>query len=198
MKTTLLLCLVVALTGCSTPNPSATPAPGSGPFKAMDSPIIISDGSTHLRHKGANADFQITDSGAFVEAIVNDAGFQVGKGESVKGVLAAVCPADFQKPLVQGWKMQVFDNSNTLVMTLTTSNSPSPEVDTTFSVSNVFTSADGSGDTATNAGPGSDVGTAPNVNNFTSAIFTNGGGGSPETITCNSSPCKLKIRYNHP
>ena len=62
MKIAFLLCLIILLTGC--------PKRDVRRLKfANDSPIIISDGSTHLRRKGANADLQISDDGTYVKAI---------------------------------------------------------------------------------------------------------------------------------
>jgi hypothetical protein len=83
MRITLLLCMIALLTGCPKPQSSPPPieaekapaaAPPHPPTKAsppeagMDSPIIISDGSTHLRYKT----FQ-TDSGDSI--FIQDSGY---------------------------------------------------------------------------------------------------------------------------
>jgi len=54
MKLALLLCLIAMLTGCATQTQDDKKGKQDAPTA-----IIISDGSTHLRHKGVNADFQI-------------------------------------------------------------------------------------------------------------------------------------------
>jgi len=79
MKTTLVLCAVLALTGC----PKHTPVVVTG-----DSPIIVSDSSptTHVRHKGAGADFQMSNNGTSIVATVAD-GLKVGDLDCVKGFL---------------------------------------------------------------------------------------------------------------
>src|SRR5271170_6265994 len=97
MKITLLLCLIVVLAGCSAFQ-STAPKGQTGAAVAtpetkttgMDSPIIVSDGSTHLKHKGSNDDFRIDPSGSFDVATVKDSGYSVTWGECWKGV--TTCP----------------------------------------------------------------------------------------------------------
>jgi hypothetical protein len=193
MKTTevtLLLCAIVAFTGCSTKqlqteSKAAKPGEVTTP---TSSPIIISDGSTHLRHKGSNSDFQIAPNGAgtFDQVTVNDSGHMVKAGECVKGV--TTCPPAFTNNLVAPWTLDVLDSGGTKIMTI--SSADNVIVVANYFVGNVFTSADGSGDTN-----GSDI--AQSDHTFSSATFTNGGGAHPVTIACTSSPCKLKINYYH-
>ena len=201
MKITLLLSLAVVLASCSTPAPGPQTAQNKKPIAVpMDSPIIVSDGSTHLRHRGSVRDFQITTSGSNFEAIVNDSGGTVGKGECAN--VGTTCPSDFQNVLVAPWTLKVYDSNSNLVMTITPSKTSTSEVDAIINgtnVSNVYASGDNSGDSKdpNSAAVGGDISTPYNTNNFSFAKFTNGSSGSKEeTITCASSPgCKLKIHY---
>jgi hypothetical protein len=151
----------------------------------MDSPIVISDGSTHLRHKGSNGDFQIAPNGAgtFDQVTVNDSGYKV---KTVDCVGVTTCPPAFTNPLVTPWTLDVLAGGTKI---MTVSSADNMTVVTNFFVGNVFTSVDGSGDTN-----GSDV--AQHDYSFSSATFTNGGA-QPVTLTCSSSPCKLKIHYKN-
>jgi hypothetical protein len=198
MKTTLLLCLclVVALTGCTskTQSTGATEptATSQTQIKKMDSPIIISDGSTRLKHKGANGDFQITYN-ASEQVTVNDSGYSVGAGECTKGVTS--CPPSFMMQLVAGWTLDVFDAGGTKIMTV--SSQDNVVVATNFyghSIDPEHDGSDGGGDT--NDTNGTEI--IQHDFKFKSASFTNGGGAAAVPITCTSSPCKLKIQYSHP
>jgi len=181
MKLALLLCLIAMLTGCAT----QTQDDKKGKQDGTDQPIIISDGSTHLRHKGVNADFQIAYNGSTDPVIVNDPGFAVGKGDCV-GV--TTCPTDFMKQLVKGWSVNVFDATSVKIMTV--SSLDNVVVNTIFYGHYIDPEPDKSGDT-----PGTDLTQHDFV--FNSASFTNGGGATAVTITCASSPCKLKIHYHN-
>ena len=178
MKTVFLLSIIVVLTGCQAAKQNPT---GNDGKTGMDSPIVISDGSTHLRHKGSNGDFQIAPNGAgtFDQVTVNDSGYTV---KTVDCVGVTPCPS----ALVAPWTLDVLAGGTKI---MTVSSADNMIVVTNFFVGNVFTSIDSSGDTN-----GSDI--AQHDDSFNSATFTNGGA-LPVNLTCPSSPCKLKIHYKN-
>lgn len=174
MKNTPLLCLMAMLTGCTAKQATL----------GMDSPIHITDGSTHLRHKGTNSDFQITNYARAEQVIVYDPGYTVKNGEC-KGVQS--CPPSFTNNLVAPWTLDVFDGGNKI---MTVSSADNATVVANFYAHYIDPEVDASGDTI-----GTDI--TQHDYTFKSAVFTNGGGGSPASIVCNSSPCKLKIHYKN-
>jgi hypothetical protein len=183
MKMILPLCLIVALAGCSQEK-----EPGVKPVGSMDSPIIISDGSTHLKHKGSGSDFQITYNGSTDPVIVNDTGYMVGKGQCVSGV--SNCPSSFTKQLVAAWTLDVYDEDNGNNKTMTVGSPDNKMILTYYYGNPIDPKADKSGDTA-----GTDL--VQHDWDFDYAVFTNGDGSAPVTITCTSTPCKLKIHYSN-
>lgn len=172
MKITALLCVIVVLTGCPATNQVGT--------KGMDSPIIISDGSTHLRHKGSDSDFQITNNGV----IVNDSGYTATILEC-KG--AATCPGGSAISLVKGWTMDVFDVNSVKILTINSTDNV--KVVANFYAHPIDTQRDASGDTQ-----GSDI--TQHDYTFKSASFSNGDG-TTAAISCAASHCKLRITYHN-
>jgi hypothetical protein len=125
MKKTILLCLTVLLTSCSqtqtsTPNPAAVP----GHINSMDSPIIISDGSAHIRHTGkGNGDFQISASSNSVQVVANDATSRINKivcGSAI--TLTTTCPPAFASAPPPPWTITLFADKGMTqtVMSITT------------------------------------------------------------------------------
>jgi hypothetical protein len=176
MKMILPLCLIVVLAGCTS---TETPAK-KGPVNGMDSPIIISDGaSSHLKHKGTGADFQITGT----SVTVSDPGFKVGAGECWKGISS--CPPSFMA-LATPWNLDIYDSGGVKIMT--TSSSDNMTVTTTFYDNPISPAKDG-GDTN-----GTDL--KQKDYTFQNAMYSTGGG-TPVPITCTSTPCKLRIHYTN-
>jgi len=196
MKTTLLLCLVVALAGCSgnTQSTAAAQPAISKPVVKMDSPIIISDGSTRLKHKdksGANSDFKITynTSLSMEQMIVNDSLYTVGMGKCLNVIS---CPSSFTSQLVKGWTLDVRDANNADIMTVGSTDNMIVTID--FHGNFIDPKPDGSdGGNDTNDTTGTEI--IQHGLKFKSALFTNGDG-TTATITCSSSPCKLSIDYH--
>jgi hypothetical protein len=178
MKIALLLSLIVVLTGCPAPRQNGDNKHG------MDSPIIISDGSTRLRHKGSNADFQIANNSGVDQVIVYDQGYMVN---TVDCIGVTTCPSAFTNPLVAPWTMDVFDANSVKIMTISSADNMTVTIN--FYAHYIDPEPDVSGDTT-----GTDI--IQHDYKFKSASFTNGGAQSVP-INCSSSPCKLKIHYKN-
>jgi len=177
MKMLLPLSLIVVLAGCTKSEQSESK---KGPVNGMDSPIIISDGSSHLKHKGTGSDFQITGN----NVTVSDPTFKVGAGECWKGISS--CPPSFMA-LATPWSLDIYDSNGVKIMT--TSSTDNVTVTTTFYDNPIIPAKDASGDTN-----GTDL--KQKDYTFQNAMFTTGGS-SPVAITCTSSPCKLRIHYTN-
>lgn len=141
-----------------------------------DSPIIVSDGSTHLRH---SPNFQTSGT----TATVNESGRHV-TNLTCAGPMSC---AGSRIALSPGWRLEVFDAANARgnrIVTLTSANNT--QVSATFA--NAFTQGhDTSGDTPN----GVDLGRSET---FNSARLTNGG--APTVLSCNGhSGCKILIHY---
>jgi hypothetical protein len=182
MKMILPLCLIVVLAGCSVTRKSE-----KKPLGSMDSPIIISDGSTHLKHKGSVSDFQITYNGSNDPVIVSDPGFTVKKGECVAGV--SNCASSFMKQLVAGWTLDIYDQDNFGNKTMTVG-SPDNKVILTYYYGNPVDPQPDKNETV-----GTDL--IQHDLDFDYAVFTNGDGSAPVTMNCPGTTCKLKIHYSN-
>jgi hypothetical protein len=191
MKLTLLLCAITVFTGCSNhaqPGPARNPGVVNTP---TNSPIIIADGSTHLRHKGTNNDFHIVNDSGLPHIIVSDPGYTATTLQCNSGV---TCPnSNTPIPLTAGWTMDVFDvdseNSGTPIKILTISSADNMRIVTKFHRNTI----DPENDSVTT---GTDI-ISGNLT-FRSATFTNGGGAAAIQLTCASSPCNMQINYTHP
>jgi hypothetical protein len=183
MKITLLLCLLVALTGCTrkigtTTNPST------------DSPIIISDGSTRIHHRS------LQESGNKVTA--NDAGYHP---------LYLECPknkgfACDNTSLYSGWQVTVFDSGNNTIATVYSPDGN--EVDATFNYNINPVQIDFDLENFL----GKVVATNEKTRTIQSFTLVNGtggsslpptGSGSPPLACANTNgPCRIKIHYGQP
>jgi len=166
---TFVPCALIALTLCSI---------GSHVYAQADSPIVVSDGSTHLRHSPT---FQT----AGKTAIVNEAGRHVTNLTCAGPINCGSSPI----PLKPGWVLDVFDAANAggnRILTLTSAN----DVLVSATFTNSFTQGpDTSGDTTN----GTDLGRSEM---FTSARLTNGG--APMVLNCTGhTGCKIFIHYEH-
>ena len=164
---TFVSCALVALTLCSI---------GLHVYAQTDSPIVVSDGSTHLRHSPA---FQTAGS----TATVNEAGRHVSNLTCAGRINCGSSPIEL-KP---GWSLDVFDAANAggnRILTLNSANNTL--VSARFT--NPFTQGpDTSGDTAN----GADLGRGEM---FTSARLSNGG--APMVLNCTGhNGCKIFIHY---
>jgi hypothetical protein len=118
MKITLLLCMIALLTSCSKDQSSPQPTPEAYVFGggSMDSPIIVSDSSTHAQHKVFH-----TNAGGFY---VYDSGYTVVKLTCVKDIS---CPGSSPgaKPyysLTYPWTLDVLDSVSAKIVTLSSDN----------------------------------------------------------------------------
>jgi hypothetical protein len=166
---TFVPCALAALTLCSI---------GLHVYAQADSPIVVSDGSTHLRH---SPNFQTSGT----TATVNESGRHVTTLTCTGPINCGSSPVSL-KP---GWSLDVFDAANARgnrILTLTSANNAL--VSATFT--NSFTQGpDTSGDTTN----GTDLGRGEM---FTSARLTNGGG--PTVLNCTGhTGCKILIHYEH-
>jgi hypothetical protein len=192
MKITLFsCCLLAALAGCSSTanDEQIGKAKKTITVQGMDSPIIVTDGSTHLKHKGSTADFQITTNNGSTVATVKDSGFTAQNIECVIGITS--CPTAFSN-LVAGWSLNVNDGNSTLIATIMSpAGTNNNEVDANF-IANSVNLLKNTSDTPNS--DGTDI-VQPTLK-FASAAFTNGNGATA-TVTCATSPCKLKIHYKN-
>jgi hypothetical protein len=177
MKMTLVLCALVALTSCQSPTTNIKPLDG-------DSPIIVSDSSAHLKHKGPSQDFQVSNNGSALVAKVAD-GYKVSTLECWKGFSG--CPSG---SLTAGWTLMGYDGhsgSGNLIFTMTSADNMT--IGTTFvaGVTDLDSKIDMSGDT----NKGTDL--IESALTLVSAVLNNNG--STTTLDCPSTPCKLRIHY---
>ncbi len=122
MRWIVALCALAVLAGC---NKEQTPK-DLQPIKleANDSPIIISDGSTHLQHSGKKHNFALSTSGGNIVATID--GTSSTWNLSCSGFNA--CPSG---SLPAEWQIIILDSSGNTLITLDPSGS---QVKATFAV----------------------------------------------------------------
>lgn len=126
MKWIVALCAFAVLAGCNnqqSSEPTKAPQP-IREFEGNDSPIIISDGSTHLQHSGKKHNFQLSTSGGNIVATID--GTSSTWNLSCSGFNA--CPSG---SLPSGWQIVVQDSISNPLITLAPSGS---QVNATFTV----------------------------------------------------------------
>ncbi len=193
MKLTLPICLLFVFTGCTTQSPPAnqaeSPAKAGSNKNSMDSPIVVSDGSTHLRHQGKSPrhDFDLgADGNGHVQASLQmpstslDLFCHSGNFTSCTNMTALA-------PLVAGWQVVILDAGGSPIVTIASADNVT--VTSTF-ISALHVDEDSSGDTS----GGTEF---THDNTFKSFTLTNGTGGTGNgTYTCNDTgKCKIKIRF---
>jgi len=195
MKITFLLSAIIVFTGCTAKR--GQPQPNSGKPGAVgtpvNSPIIISDGSTHIRHKGmSNGDFHIVNDSGAPHIVVDDSGYSATTLECVMGV---ACPNNAAITLVGGWTMDIFaldsEDSNTTIKILTIKSADNSRIVLAFHRNPIDPEYDA-------MLGGTDI--IENNLTFKSATLTNGGATiqfSCPTATTTPS-CEIRINYVHP
>lgn len=185
IKFTVALGSFVVLAGCPWNSPSDFFTKGLGEPNG-DSPIVVSDGSTHLRHKGAAKDFSIAGGATTVTATVINA-----TATTLNCNKNANCPGAPYN--LSNWSLTVYDSGGFAIMTVKPG-AAANTIDAIFQSASVDDSKDGSSDTQ-----GSDVSVSTA---FASAGLYNNGSTTPIPLTCTSNPtgnsstyCKLKIDY---
>jgi hypothetical protein len=148
----------------------------------MDSPIIISDGSTHLRHPK----FHQTNNGVIY---INDGTAATTLTCKSYCTITTGSSTSTSTSLAPPWQLDVFDSSNTKIVTLTTQDS------ITISANFYANTVDITDDT-THA----ETLTYADINQgslkFNKAILTNGGG-STSQVQCSDGSgevCDMRIK----
>jgi hypothetical protein len=192
MKTTVVVCCLIVLAGCGKEagdgSTSAKPVvKGDG---TMDSPIIISDGSTHLRHKAGTSNSHNPDFTTISPKIFAVVAASTASVSSIEFVTGGGWTCSIQNP-VMPWTLTVYsDAGTTKTLTLSSPNSPSTTIATGVFSNAVMSSID---NTDTSGGTSLDDTTS----NIKQVSYTPSGGGST-TFTC-SNPghhsCVVKLHY---
>jgi hypothetical protein len=101
---------MIVLAGCGSESKNAVAPKSLPPPGDMDSPITVSDGSTHLRHPVIQVadDIDEDDGKHYTHGEINDSGFVGVSLECTSGCSAGKGPY----PLGSNWKIEFADNSN--------------------------------------------------------------------------------------
>jgi hypothetical protein len=190
-KTLVVCCLTAVLAGCGqeASNDAAQKEKGKG--NSMDSPIIISDNSTHLKHKAGagNINFEVAGNAFVVIASsagsVNTVEFK-GDGWSASPGTVSVSP---------GWALTFYSDAAGTAQTLALT-SPASAANTiaTATFSNaVKLSTDNSADETAGGTSIDDATTA-----YQSVNLTPSTGGTAKLYVCSTpgaGKCKIKLHY---
>ena len=190
LKVSLILAIgiMVTLPSCDKVRALAGQHAGnSGP----GSPIIISDNSTDLKHKGAAKDFDIKDAGSTIVATVND-NLTVTELECSPNFSGCTqtCQFDPSKKncitLQKGWIITTFNATGNPVLVVTSADNHT--VTGTYNTTEISAQVD----TGNASDTGGGTALIDSADAFLSATLANP---SSTTLTCSGTPCKLKIHY---
>ncbi len=209
MKRTLAVCAITLLTSCGRQEPEFNLARIKVLEPSGDSPIVVSDGSTHFRHRGSAKDLVLSGNGNSVTATVTSV-----TTPTLSCSKLVNCPQDPTDPhpnttppySLNNWRLVLYDSADFPIMTIQPG-AVANTIDAIFSSPSVEAREDTTGDSHVAAGSGTEIslGTlaaadgTPGTNTFRTASLYNNGAANPITLTCNSNPptthCKLRIDY---
>jgi hypothetical protein len=180
LKTSLALCAIAVYTGCPG---------GKQRIKVADSPIIVSDGTTHLKHKGAAKDFDsVVQNSNTIDVTVSS--FKVDKLECSIGFSG--CKVANPIPLTSPWTLDVFHGTDHLgYKILTIKSMDNQSVTGTIYARSYTQQNDAANDEAKG---GTDLVEADHIPQSAALTMS----GQTTYFTCPQKPCSLKILHPPP
>lgn len=182
MKQLLVLSAIVAMTACQSEQTPKKPIVTGG-----DSPIIVSDSSptTHVKHKGAGADFLMSNNGTNIVATVAD-NLLFNTFDCPQGSGFTSCSPI---TLVAPWTLTAFDDETSLVFTMTSADNMTVITKYNSTIADV----DSKIDTTTDTNRGTDLNQKDHQ--LQSVTLLNKNNTISTSLTCPTSPCKVRISF---